>query len=433
MRFDNLPDWLSWIETLHPRSIELGLERVRRVYDAMQLDFTDTPVITVAGTNGKGSCVALTSSILVEAGYRVGAYTSPHLLRYNERVCIDGEPVADATLCDAIEAVDRARGEVPLTYFEFGTLAALSIFRAAAPDILVLEVGLGGRLDAVNVVDPDIAVITTVAVDHVDWLGDDRERIGWEKSGIFREDIRVVCGDLDPPRSVLEEAAGKHCELHRAGRDFTVSQSSGESWSWHGRGFDGRPLTYRDLPRPRLAVDNAATALQVIACLNDDVEEAAIRRGLEKADFPGRCQHLDIDGVDVVLDVAHNPAAAAHLAAHLAGLPPAERTVALFAVMADKDIDGMVEAIKDRFTTWFLGELKDNPRALPASRLAPMIHEHGVDMISVSKNIRQAWRRALSLLEPGHRLVVFGSFFTTAEVMAIIERDKQRVARGDTE
>ncbi len=426
MRFEQLPDWLRWIEGQHPREIALGLDRVAQVYQRLQLDFSDIPVITIAGTNGKGSCVALLSAVLSAADYRVGAYTSPHLLRYNERVCIDGTPVSDASLCEAFAAVDGARGDVPLTYFEFGTLAALYLFGRERPDVLLLEVGLGGRLDAVNVIAPDIAVITSIALDHTDWLGADREQIGREKAGILREGIRVVCGDARPPQSVLDEAQVHACELYLRGRDFEIEHLADQGWHWRGKGFDGAELHHAELPQSTLAADNVATALQVIACLNANVDVATIRRGLAAAALPGRCQHLTVEGVDVVIDVAHNPAAAEHLAAHLQSLPACERCVALLAVMADKDIDGMVEATREQFDAWFLGDLKDNPRALPARDLAPLIHEHGIHMISVSKNIRQAYRRALSLLEPGHRLVVFGSFFTAAEVMAIAARDNRR-------
>lgn len=419
-----LDEWLQWIERSHPRGIELGLDRVGRVYDALALDFTDTPIISVAGTNGKGSCVALLNAILGAAGWRTGVYTSPHFLHYNERVCIGDQPAADQQLCDAFAAVEAARGDTPLTYFEFGTLAALQVFAAQQVDVLLLEVGLGGRLDAVNIVDADIAVITSIGIDHVDWLGDTREQIGLEKAGILRPGMRAVIGDAEPPESVLQAAQQIECELFIRQQDFEVDAVNADSWSWHGRGFEGEVMRFDGLPRPSLALENAATALQVVACLNEAVERDAVCQGLKSAHAPGRCQHVDVDGVDVVLDVAHNPAAVEHLARHLAALPRAPRTAALFAVMADKDIPAMVAGLKEQVDAWFLGDLKDNERAIAAADLAPVVHEQGIHMISVSKNIRQAYRRVLSLLEPGCRLVVLGSFFTVAEVMAIMERDR---------
>lgn len=432
---DSLSEWLAWMESHHPRSIELGLDRVAAVLERLRLDFSAVPIITVAGTNGKGSCVAAAVAALRAAGRRVGSYTSPHLVHYNERVCIDGQPLDDNSLCQGFARVHAALEGDSLTYFEFGTLAALVNFAAAEVDVLVLEVGLGGRLDAVNSLDSDVAVITSIDLDHRDWLGDDRELIGAEKAGIARAGRPLLCADPAPPASIAATAAAVDAVLMRAGVEFGVERETeaavstaaaedagyrfygrnrgGESWQLHG-------------PLPRLSVGSVACALQAVALLDIPVTSAMLQAACT-AELPGRFQRVILDEIEVILDVAHNPAAAAALAARLAELPTG-RTAALFGAMADKDVDGVVEALRERVDAWFIAELKDVPRALPAPQLAARIHSHGIHMISVSKNLRQAWRRALSLLAPGDRLLVCGSFHIVGPVISWLddELDKRR-------
>ncbi|MCC6206643.1 MAG: bifunctional tetrahydrofolate synthase/dihydrofolate synthase [Gammaproteobacteria bacterium] len=421
MRFDTLDAWLAWLEDLHPRSIELGLERVRRVAVSLGLDAAlPSPVVTVAGTNGKGSSVALFESILTAAGYRVAAYTSPHLLRYNERVRIGGREADDAELCQAFERVDRARGDTSLTYFEFGTLAALDHFTRVDPDVVVLEVGMGGRLDAVNLVDPDVALVTGIGIDHVDWLGPDREAIGAEKAGIFRRGRPAVCGDPDPPRSLLAAAAAVGAGLHLTGRDFgyEVEEGAAGAWSWRGGG-----IRLEGLPAPALAgrfqYRNAAGVLMALRLLEDrlDVGRAALDMGLRKVSLAGRFQSLLVDGVPCILDVAHNLEGAQALARTLAERPASGRTLAITAILGDKDIDGMISSLSGVVDAWYVGALAVE-RAAPVERLRDGIAVHAPGTaVSLCVDPAAALRSARSAAQPGDRIVVFGSFYTVGAVM----------------
>ncbi|HSP00336.1 MAG TPA: bifunctional tetrahydrofolate synthase/dihydrofolate synthase, partial [Thioalkalivibrio sp.] len=309
MRFDTLEQWLAWQETLHPKAIDLGLERVARVAGRLGLLEPSHAVITVAGTNGKGSTVALLDAIYRAAGYRVCTYTSPHLLRYNERIRIHGALASDEALCRAFDAVDTARGEESLSYFEFGTLAALWLFWEAAPDVAILEVGLGGRLDAVNIIDSDVAVITSIGIDHEAWLGSDREVIGAEKAGVFRAARPAVCGDPRPPASIQRRALDLGAKLYMAGRDFSWQAAAlGQGWQWQGPGA----VVLADLPLPALfgpiQLNNAASALTAVTLLQARlaVSREALARGLQQVRLPGRFQQLR-DKPLVILDVAHNP------------------------------------------------------------------------------------------------------------------------------
>ncbi|HSR64631.1 MAG TPA: bifunctional tetrahydrofolate synthase/dihydrofolate synthase, partial [Xanthomonadaceae bacterium] len=339
----SLAEWLDYIERQHPKSIALGLERVREVAARMGVQRPATHVITVGGTNGKGSTVAFIEAIARAAGWKVGAYTSPHLLRYNERVRIDGAEVDDASLVVAFEAVEEARGETPLTYFEYGTLAALWLFQRSALDLAVLEVGLGGRLDAVNLVDPDVAVITTVDLDHQDWLGAEREAIGAEKAGIARAWKPLVLGEDAPPSSVLDRAYLIGASAIRAGCDFffeplprPADDGRPDGWRWREVGCE------LELPMPRLAAPaqlrNAATAIAALRALDVAPPEPAYAQGVATAFVPGRLQEFERDGTRIVVDVAHNPQAARELANWLGVDPPAGRTHAVFAALGDKDV-----------------------------------------------------------------------------------------------
>lgn len=417
MRFTQLQDWLTWIESCHPDEIELGLERVAVVAKQLGCDFSSTKVITVAGTNGKGSCVAALSAILQAAGYRSGCYTSPHFMRYNERIQLEGGEVDDDCLVESFARIDYARGDTQLTYFEYGTLAALDILSRAQLDVVILEVGLGGRLDAVNIIDADVAIVTSIAIDHEAWLGTDRETIGFEKAGIFRAGNAAICGDPNPPSSVEAHAKSCGAVFYQRGREFDLCRPETTLlWS----------ATDKQLALPELSLplDSVAVAIQALQLLNLTIVDDAYKV-LAKLSLTGRFQQVQAEGKSVILDVAHNPAAAALLADNLSVQPCVGRTLALSAVMADKDIAGLIEPLKDHVDAWFVANLKDNPRALPAEKFSDALGDQGIGMISVSKNIRQAYRRALSMMTTDDRLLVFGSFFTVAEVMPLLARTQQ--------
>lgn len=411
----SLSDWLLWIERQHPQEIELGLERVATV--ASRLAFQLPPVVTVAGTNGKGSCVSLLSNIVAGARYRVGSYTSPHLFTYNERIAINGQPVSDGLICAAFEEIARVQRDISLSYFEYGTLAALLIFRDAELDLIVLEVGLGGRLDAVNIVDPAVAIISSIALDHEDWLGNDRETIGREKAGILRRDRPVVIGEGDVPRSVLA------CVEEVGARAYIINEHfgpliGGASWCWRGLDQRGEPLRIAELPLPNIVLSNAAAVLQAIQFLPLDINIEAVIDGLRITAPAGRCQHLEYKGVDVVFDVAHNPAAVLQLSAHIKGCDPSPTTAGIFAAMRDKAVADIQGIMKTDINNWFLADVAANKRAMPASEAASLLRDQGVERISICKSLSTCFDDAIDELEKGDRLLVFGSFLTVAEVVS---------------
>lgn len=409
-----LTDWLSYIEQQHPASIDMGLERVRSVAQAMGLGQPGRHTIVVGGTNGKGSTVAFIDAIGRAAGWKVGAYTSPHLLRYNERVRIDGNDVTDAALIAAFEAIEAARGNTTLTYFEYGTLAALQLFDAAGLDLAVLEVGLGGRLDAVNIVDADVAVITTVDIDHRDWLGEDRETIGVEKAGIIRAWKPVILGETDPPSSVLARAYLLGANAIRGGSDFFVDVVDAQHWRWRDVGFS------IDLPTPALRgpiqLRNAASAIAALRTLDAPLPPGAIREGVAAARIRGRLQAVDRQGVEVLVDVGHNPQAARELAAALTAAPVTGRTVAVFAALQDKDAAGVVDALGEQVQGWHLAGL-DGPRAQSATALQARLQTTAAAGASSHASVADALQAALATATAGDRVLVFGSFHTAAQAL----------------
>ncbi|MCG6869354.1 MAG: bifunctional tetrahydrofolate synthase/dihydrofolate synthase [Gammaproteobacteria bacterium] len=414
-----LSEWFDWQRQLHPRKIDLGLSRVAAVAGRLGLTRPAGRVITVGGTNGKGSCVALAEAILRSSGYRVGAYTSPHLVRYNERIRIAGREVSDEALIGAFRAVDQARDGTSLSEFEFGTLSALLLFEDARLDVAILEVGLGGRLDAVNVVDPDVAVIASVDLDHQEWLGDDRESIGREKAGIMRRGIRVVCGDAAPPQSLLSIAAGMRCDLRVSGRDFGVRRDA-ETWNLIGLDAERRGLPYPALRGSR-QTDNAAAVLMALDALVDEfpLEPGAIHAGLRAVRLPGRFDHLGTEG-NVVADIAHNPAAAAGLAADLDARPVPGADLAVFTVLADKDVAGIVDAVGGRFGKWFVATLgSDRGLAAEAIREILLARVTGVK-VTCYRDIVGAYTDAMARAGDEDRVVVFGSAFGVGELMAAL-------------
>ena len=411
-----LQDWLGHIERQHPQPIEMGLERVREVAARLALERPATHVVTVGGTNGKGSTVAFIESIARAAGLRVGAYTSPHLLAYGERVRIDGVEAGEVALVEAFAAVEAARGATPLTYFEFGTLAALWLFARAGLDLAILEVGLGGRLDATNLVDADVAVITTVDLDHQDWLGNDREAIGAEKAGIARAWKPLVLGDDDPPASVLRHAYAIGASALRIGCDFFFEPVDAACWRWREVGYA------LDLPMPAMAAPvqlrNAAVAIAALRALEIDLPAAAIASGVAEAQLAGRLQAFDRGGVAVFVDVGHNPQAARELAAWLRAMPIAGRTHAVYAALADKDAAAVVGAFDGLVDAWWLGgSLGAGARGVPVEALAQRLAGSCASLAGTRADPAAALSAALEAAAPGDRVLVFGSFHAAEEAL----------------
>ena len=417
MRFDVLADWLAWQETLHPQAIDLGLGRVRTVYEALRLPSPPPFTLTVGGTNGKGSCVAMLTAILRAAGYRVGAYTSPHILNYNERIAINGVPATDDRIMAAFQRIDQARGDVSLSFFEFGTLAALDIFAGENLDVQILEVGLGGRLDAVNIIDPDMALIASIDIDHEEWLGKNRDAIGLEKAGIFRPGRHAVVGDPDIPNAVTHMAQASGVHLDRLGHEFRF-ETCEQGWHWMGCG-----IQYRQLPLPAIPGDhqlmNASAVLQALHRVSErlPVSEAAIRSGLVAVRLPGRFQFFP-GKVPVLLDVAHNPQSVRVLADHLRRQFPHYRVSAVFSVMRDKDAGAMVATLRDVVDRWYLAPLGMTRAARP-DELNDILHNAGIKaIVSGFCSVQAASDAARAEAGPGDLVLVFGSFFLVSEFLA---------------
>lgn len=425
----SLDQWLAHIAANHPQPIDMGLQRVRAVAVQMGLGRPAGQVVTVAGTNGKGSTAAFIEAIARAAGLRVGTYTSPHLLAYNERVRIDGVDAEDAALARAFARVEQARMEagegsgrppVLLTYFEFGTLAALSLFEQAGLDLAVLEVGLGGRLDAVNLIDPDVAVITTVDLDHQQWLGQDRERIGLEKAGIARAWKPLVLGEDDPPSSVLRRAYAIGASAIRAGADFLFQPLDAKRWHWREPGF---ALT---LPRPAkltapVQLRNAAAAIAALRASSLQIPRAAYAAGVRRAAAPGRLQRFECDGVQVWVDVGHNRQAAQVLAQALRVSPASGVTGAVYAALVDKDACAVAQALAGQVERWWLaGTQAAGARGQDAQALAARLQEAGLAVVDCFQSVEVALTAALAASRPGDRLLVFGSFHAAASALRLL-------------
>ncbi|MDD5300512.1 MAG: bifunctional tetrahydrofolate synthase/dihydrofolate synthase [Gallionella sp.] len=449
-----LADWLTYLESLHPKTIALGLERVAQVKQRLNLQ-PDFPIITVGGTNGKGSVCAMLESMLHAAGYRVGCYTSPHLLHYNERVRINKQQVSDAELCASFEKIEQVRGDTSLTYFEFGTLAAMQCFIQHKVDVAILEVGLGGRLDAVNAFDNDCAVVTSVDIDHTDYLGVTREQIAFEKAGIFRKGRVAICADTDVPQAIRSHAQQIGAELWCIGSEFGFqlpSPAGGRGSEGEGSGgevhtiFVAQPLSptplpqagegllkgqwnYRStigtrhaLPYPALRgafqLNNASAALAALDALKEKlpVSMEAVRRGLVEVRLAGRFQVVPGKPA-LILDVAHNPHAARSLAQNLASLPPCPHTWAVFAMLGDKDMAGVAAALDVHIDTWLVAGIAA-PRGAAADDLAQVLRQRGVrGTIQTFPDVGEALRYACNAAGENDRIAAFGSFYTVAEVM----------------
>lgn len=425
LKASSLQTWLQWQETLHPSVIDLGLDRIRAVASVLfgeGFASQQPTTITVAGTNGKGSCVTALAVLLSSAGKRVGSFTSPHLVRYNERIRINNKEVSDADLCDAFEAIDAARGDISLTYFEFNALAAFWLFRHYAVDIQVLEVGLGGRLDAANLVDTDIAVITNIALDHVDWLGDTREKIGAEKAGIVRKNGKLVYGEADMPASIRQQIDVLDVELRQVTRQFSCSTGK-DGFLWHGlneRG-DNVSLTSR---LPQLPLPSIACALQVVAWLGV-WDASGFSSALPDIALAGRMQQFQARNRHWILDVAHNEAGARFLADRL-DQKDLSHVVAVFSAMGDKDLVGILAALKTRVQSWCFFPLPENPRAASLDQLRQAGMEAGIDRAAMLflPDAASAIDAAVAS-QQDRTLLVLGSFFTVSAIhLLLVDHEK---------
>ncbi|MCK7458168.1 bifunctional tetrahydrofolate synthase/dihydrofolate synthase [Idiomarina aminovorans] len=415
----SLQDWLTYLESIHPKDIDMGLARVSAVGAKAGVLKPAKLVITVSGTNGKGSTVCYLETILREAGYTTAVYTSPHITEYRERVRVNAQELTDAKHVEAFAAIEHARQHTSLTYFEFGTLAALWLINKARPEVAILEVGLGGRLDAVNCVDADVAVVASIGIDHIAFLGNDREQIGHEKAGIARAGKPLICGEIKPTASIEESAKRIGAKLCQTGRDFHRNEQS-TCWSYRSQ-----HTQLNDLPLPKLPLINASTAIAAIEQLPLPVSLSAIREGIARATLPGRMQRCFCDGCEVLLDVAHNPQAAAYASQYLDKFYPQHKIFSVVGMLSDKDHAGVIKALAAQVTNWYLGSLSE-PRGETAEQLGVMskLPEKSYEKF---ESVEQAFTQALSAAQQwqaneGKALVLgFGSFYTVARISALIK------------
>ncbi len=403
-----LAAWLSYLESLHSKAIDMGLERVSQVAERLDVLKPAPFVFTVAGTNGKGTTCRTLESMLMAAGYKVGVYSSPHLVRYTERVRVQNAELAESAHTASFAEIEAARGDISLTYFEYGTLSALWLFRQAQLDVVILEVGLGGRLDATNIVDPDVAVVTSIALDHTDWLGPDRESIGREKAGIFRAGKPAIVGEPEMPHTIADVAQEKGALLQRRDVDwrYSVTQSG-----WR---FEDAKGALDNLPLPQVPQPNAATALAALRASGLAVNEQAIRDGIQQAILAGRFQIVS-ESPRLILDVAHNPHAAAYLAGRLKSLPKTGRVLAVIGMLHDKDIGGTLACMETVVDSWYCAPL-EGPRGATAEQLM----EH-LGQGQTFASVEQAWREAMADARPEDTVLVCGSFHTVAHVMDVMD------------
>ena len=413
-RFASLEAWLAWLATLHPKQIDMSLGRVLGVLAALGISKPPYRVITIGGTNGKGSCVALLEQIYLEAGYRVGAFTSPHLLAFNERIRFGGHDLEDEALIEVFEIMEAARGELTLSYFEASAVAAMLHYARAGAEVAVLEVGMGGRLDAVNAVDTDCALIVSIDLDHMEYLGPDRNAIGYEKAGIVRAGRPVIVADREPPAGLLDEVAKRGGALSRIGVDFEVSAVPG------GLEYKSVGLGARRFPRPtfgsRIQLDNAAAVIRVVDALSGQlpVSDQALAAGLSKARIRGRFDVANVAGVEWVFDVAHNPAAARLFRDALADLAPVPRTHAVFGAMRDKDMKAVLEPFVPVVDTWHVGGV-DSDRGASPEAIATLLVDLGAARVESHPDIASATRAAQATR--AERVLAFGSFYTVGPAM----------------
>ncbi len=416
----NLAEWLTLLEARHPAEIDLGLARISAVWSAIKQQRCQQgnaivlpTVITVAGTNGKGSCLASMQGIMLGQGYRVGLFTSPHFLHYNERISVQGQPVEDQTIVCAFDEIEAVRGDTSLTYFEFGALAALLVFADADLDLMLLEVGLGGRLDAINIIDADVAVVTSIALDHQDWLGDTRELIAVEKLGIARPSKPLVVAEADGPVGFAQMIADTGAAPFIIGEDFNISPDA-NGFSLEIKIATAESQRFRGLPSSGLLPVNKAAAIQALSCAGFSLDRDKVNAALTGLTLTGRQQQLVIDNRQVILDVAHNPAAATALAA---ALPPISgRYLAVASVLSDKDWRGIVEPLSEIFEHWGIAEISASERATKAQTLHEVLYNAGLSS-RLFESVEEAFQSALKAATKDDVIVVFGSFHTVSAVL----------------
>lgn len=413
-----LGEWLAYLEQLHPSAIDMGLERSQHVLERLQLGSLAPRVITVTGTNGKGSTCAFLASLLQAQGMRVGVYSSPHLIRYNERVQVDGTEATDQALCEAFAAVEAARRDISLTYFEMGTLAAFWLFAKAALDAVVLEVGLGGRLDAVNLIDADLSLITSIGIDHSDWLGDSRESVAFEKAGILRQGKPALCGDIDPPQPLLDKIAELECPAFMRGSEYDLRIDT-RSWSWTGLNGQGERIELADLPLLDLPMENAALALQAYSLTGLPWDPMTLTAALQRTRVAGRLDRRFYawqgKRIQVLLDVGHNPPAAEYLARRLAARPPLGRRLSVFGLLADKDLVGVLTPLLDVVDDWAVTPLP-SPRSRPAAQLHEALQNLGASAASYG-SVAQALQAQCEQATDEDEILLFGSFFCVGDAL----------------
>ena len=414
-----LSDWLTWLETLSPKEIDLGLERVQSVLEKLSIEIPEN-VLLIAGTNGKGSSVAMCEALLCAAGYRVGAYTSPHVVRYNERIAVDAVPASDEQIIAAFERVAAVRQDMPLTYFEYGTLAAMVVFATQDLDAWVLEVGMGGRLDASNAIDPTASLITNVALDHCDWLGNDIETIAFEKAGVMRGGVPTVFGSREVPASVKRHAEATGAELLLLGRDFDFTRGA-DHWDFAGRDVQRTSIGLPGL-KGAFQVQNAAAMLALLeaAGLTRALDAALLNRVLPGITLTGRYQAVRAAGANWLLDVAHNPAAATVLSATLAATRTAGKTWAIVGLLDDKDVEGVVTALNSEVDSW-IAVTANSPRAIAADELARRIANCSGRPCRISDSLDDAMEYARRSASENDRIVVSGSFYLVGPALLKLE------------
>ena len=421
-RFSYLADWLAWQESLHFTAIELGLDRCNKVAGRMGLLQTNSKVISISGTNGKGSSAAMLDAMLRQTGYKVGTYTSPHLTRYNERICIDGRQVTDEQLCHSFNRIDQARGDISLTYFEFGTLAALDIFQRSELDIIILEVGLGGRLDAVNILDADIALVVTIDLDHEKWLGYTRESIGREKAGIFRRERPAICSDLAAPDSISAYAQEAGALLYQAGQDFTCRMDS-DTWTWKCT-----DRVYEGLPKPGInnirQVQNAAGVLMVLEAMAGEfpVSQETIRACLRDFRLAGRFQVIPGE-IPCILDVAHNRQAVSALVENVRKIPCHGETHIVIGMLKDKNHTAVFEELEEIADRWYVAELQADRAASLTELTGALVKYEDEAKIKQFRTVNEALADAEACCYIGDRIIVTGSFVTVGTAIDYLKRN----------
>ena len=413
-----LGEWLNQFEkSPHHSRIELGLARIHKALQRLQIKRPAQQVAVIAGTNGKGSCAIFLESLLLEHGFTTAVSLSPYLLQFNERLRLQGKPADDNLWCQSFERVYQAADDIELTYFELITLATLDICSHKNIDVAVLEVGMGGRLDAVNAVDADVAIITNIDIDHSFYLGNTREAIGFEKAGIMRQGAVTICGDPNPPQSLLNYAKRCGTQLKQLGKDFTVKNNH-DSWEWHGYDADNNATHFTHLPQTKLPRESASSALAAFHYLHREINPQLVAEALQQAWIPGRFHRFSHNGIEIILDVAHNPAAAHWLAQQLQLLPP-NHTIAIFGCMATKDADGMIDALKNQADLWITCAFSSS-KCASTKQLNQLLHRAGQHLAATHESPLAAFKAALEMVQSGSRIVVTGSFHTVAPVLEFL-------------